>query len=364
MKILVVGATGTVGRAAATALCTLCGPGDTVLLGTRNLQAAEELARSLAAPGRPALDAAVVRLPLERATVLDGVDVVLCCAGPAVEYSHDLAARCARRGIGYVDVGGDQQLVDALDPVAREGGGAVLVGAGVQPGLLGWTVARAVSDGAREVTVYCGGHQRFTTVGAADYLAAVRSDLDSPGRCWRDGQVQRAPELRAGQRTVLPQLFGRLASVRLRLDDECVAVASECGLACLTTYSIVDAPSTAAVLHAPAGEASVTDLVGAPVEGDPYFAVVAETEDTVWEFFCTDSYEATGRIAALTAHEVLAEAPGARWASVSGAARGWGDAVGVHRRVDLSTPAPLLTPGPPAGAGSEADDALVLSGTR
>ena len=266
------------------------------------------------ARGSPAeLWATTVRLPAAPdEPALGGTDAVLCCAGPAVRLAEDLARGCIERGIAYADAGGSRRLLDALDGPARERAVPVLLGAGVQPGLLGAMIRWAGQEGSRRITVHCGGRQRLTRAGAEEYLASLSNDLGWPRGRWADGSIIAGDD---PGRAVLPSMYGPGASRHLHLDEECADAARELALTELTAYTVIGDPITASALRAViAGETDLGEAIAAASPAEPVFAIHVVGEQGALEFSCTDSYAASGRIAARTVRRIGDEEPGARWA--------------------------------------------------
>lgn len=363
MRFLIIGATGTVGRAAAAELARLRGRGDTIVLGARDRARAQTLVDELAASSAAELSATVVQLPLAPdEPALVETDAVLCCAGPAVRLAEHAARSCAERGIAYVDVGGGRSLLDALDRPAREHATPVLLGAGVQPGLLGAMIRWTGQEGSRRITVHCGGRQRLTRAGAEEYLASLSGDFGWPRSHWSDGSITAAGS--EPGRVGLPAVYGSGASRYLHLDEECAEAARELALAELTAYNVIGSETTASALRAViAGELELSEAISATVPDEPLFAIHVTGERGALEFSCTDSYEASGRIGARTVHRIGAEAPGARWASASPACEDWREPLDVR---NVAPAAGSAVPGsstpPPGGARRDGRPRAVVVG--
>lgn len=323
MRFVVIGATGTVGRAAAAELSYLCGPDDSIILAARNRKRAEALAAELAPSSSTRLSTATACLPAAPdEPVLNEADAVLCCAGPAVHLANDLARRCIEHSIAYVDVGGSRRLLETLDKPAREGAVPVLLGAGVQPGLLGAMIRRAGRNGSQRIVVHCGGRQRLTRAGAEEYLASLSSDFGWPSSYWLNGSIVASRD--DPGRTVLPSLYGSGASRHLHLDEECADTARELALTELVTYNVIGDAATASALRAViAGEMDLDGAIMATSPAEPVFAIHVVGEQNTLDFSCTDSYAVSGRIAARTVRRINNEAPGARWASASPVCEEW-----------------------------------------
>ncbi|MBM7367311.1 Gfo/Idh/MocA family oxidoreductase [Gordonia hydrophobica] len=329
MKIIVVGAGGTVGRSAVRHLRARLTASDELVLVRRGPADTDP-------EGGPAITVLDVRLPLtDWPAEFADADVLLSCAGPSYRYTDALARRCDARGVAYVDVGGDRPCLDALARV--EPTVPILLGAGVQPGLLAWLIGEVAEPGA-DVLALCGGAQPLSQAAVAEYARSVTDPDGWPGRAWVAG----SPETDTSAPPVPPTAS---ATVHLHLDAESADLAARIGPARLRCFNVVDAPRIAAALgRLVSGEISVDDVLdaarhheGADAESDraPYFTIAVTSRGPTGvrraRITVDDSYALSGAVAAATVLAVRAEPAGARWASASAAAASWADVVEVDR---------------------------------
>jgi len=102
MKILLLGAAGYTGRAAAVLLARRDDVGE-VILADYDIRDAKRLAKSLSPKCRWAM--ADVGKPLELSRLLEGIDAVAGAVGPCAEYEKPVLLSCASRGIAAVTIG-------------------------------------------------------------------------------------------------------------------------------------------------------------------------------------------------------------------------------------------------------------------
>lgn len=147
-------------------------------------------------PGAPADGVTAVtvdaRDPASLARFCAGAEVVLNCAGPAIELADTVARAAFAAGADYVDAAGDDPLHAAVGaaPAVRSGTAIAVVSAGLMPGLSGLLprlLAAHLPAGER-LTGYVGGRDRFTLTAAVDYLTAGEN-FGRPAAAWRDGRV-------------------------------------------------------------------------------------------------------------------------------------------------------------------------------
>jgi NAD(P)-dependent dehydrogenase (short-subunit alcohol dehydrogenase family) len=136
MKLILLGATGFVGRAAAARLVARPEV-EELLLVDYDIRTAKKMAQILSPKCRWAM-ADVGRLPdLER--LLEDVDAVAGAVGPCAEYERGILLACASRGIPAASIG-DAPLPEAVrrevHDAFRRGGAAAVSGCGLMPG---WT---------------------------------------------------------------------------------------------------------------------------------------------------------------------------------------------------------------------------------
>ncbi|MBB3115997.1 Gfo/Idh/MocA family oxidoreductase [Corynebacterium bovis] len=319
--VLVSGATGAVGSAAAARLLRVLGPGDRVVLLGRDAGRLAATAAALAdgrddgrdgdrgdgrTDGRgdgPTVTTALLDLAVDPAadpgadpaaalgTALDtaladgtpdaapdpadrGTTVLINAVGPSSTVTVPLAQAALSRGLHVVDPGGSARITAALDGPARRAGRTVLLGAGVQPGLTGAMLAaalRLVTDPTRaRAEIAVGGRQPLTAATLREYMDSLSADGGWPGAVWRDGAVVKEAAgagAGAGAGAVRSAAGWRPpegASLSVHLDEEYVDLARSCGLPHLRGVNVMDAPGTVRELRRViAGEATVDDVATA-----------------------------------------------------------------------------------------------------
>lgn len=201
--VAVLGAYGAVGRATARAL-----HGHVLRLGGRDPEATRALAAELESEAWP------VDLWDDDALAgfCAGVSLVVNAAGPSFQVLDRVARVALAAGADYVDPGGDQPLYDRLvgEP---DGGRVVVLNAGLMPGLTAvlprWLAGR-LGEPAQSMTTYVGLVDRFTPVGAAEYLLTLGGGHGEAQAVWRGGS--RLSHAAAPQTEVeLPGFPGRVA---------------------------------------------------------------------------------------------------------------------------------------------------------
>lgn len=213
----ILGGSGAVGRSAAAVLASAgAGP---IRIGGRNGDATAAVARVVGGEAR-AVD---VTDPSALAGFVSGCRVVVNCAGPSRRLGAVVAAAAAEAGADLVDAGGG-------GATSASGSRRVaLTHAGALPGLSGllprWLAAREF-DAVRELTLYVAVRDRFTSVGAEDYLDGVLSPETVPGGCWCSGRV--VPDPVGRTRVTLPHMDDAWASPYV--DDEARSVAAALAL--------------------------------------------------------------------------------------------------------------------------------------
>lgn len=155
MKVILLGATGAMGRRAAEALAQ--SPEVEVLTLTgRRLEAVQALAEELGGPSRAiSLD---VNDYDALVSALKGHDVAAGAIGPYYLYETLLAKAAIVAGVSYVSICDDHdaaQDVFALDNAAKERGVTILTGAGWTPGLTNILAKKGVSmlDEAKKIHI-------------------------------------------------------------------------------------------------------------------------------------------------------------------------------------------------------------------
>ncbi len=151
MKILLVGAAGFTGRAAAVLLARRDDVGELILVDY-DIRDAKRLAKALSPKCRWAM--ADVGKPVELSRLLEGIDVVASAVGPGAEYEKTVLRSCAAAGIAAATIGeGTIPAEDRreIDGVFRAAGIPAVVGCGMMPG---WTELLAAHFlGAVDATV-------------------------------------------------------------------------------------------------------------------------------------------------------------------------------------------------------------------
>jgi hypothetical protein len=136
MKIVLLGAAGFTGRAAAVLLARRDDVRELILVDY-DIRIAKRLAKAISPKCRWAM--ADVGQPLELSRLLEGIDAVAGAAGPSAEDEKTVLLACASRGIPAATIGegtlapGDRIEIDG---VFRNAGVPAVVGCGMMPG---WT---------------------------------------------------------------------------------------------------------------------------------------------------------------------------------------------------------------------------------
>lgn len=136
MKILLLGAAGFIGRAAAVLLARRDDVGELILVDY-DIRCAKRLAKALSPKCRWAM--ADVGKPLELSRLLEGIDAVAGAVGPCAEYEKTILLSCAAGGIAAATIGEGTIAAEdrrAIDGVFRDAGIPAVVGCGMMPG---WT---------------------------------------------------------------------------------------------------------------------------------------------------------------------------------------------------------------------------------
>jgi saccharopine dehydrogenase (NAD+, L-lysine-forming) len=140
VKVLLLGASGTVGNRAALELIDEPDVDELVVAG-RNEEALESLTRT-----SPKASVMTVDLEKQVPTGLDRFDVVCSCAGPAYLFELGSVEAAIEAGVHYVSLCDDGWIVDDVfkrDEAARASGVAVVSGCGLSPGITNFLVAHA-----------------------------------------------------------------------------------------------------------------------------------------------------------------------------------------------------------------------------
>jgi len=136
MKILLLGAAGFTGRAAAVLLARHDDVGE-LILADYDIRYAKRLAKALSPKCRWAM--ADVGKPLELSRLLEGIDAVASAVGPCAEYEMAVLRSCAAGGVAAASIGegtltGEDRR--EIDGAFRDAGVPAVAGCGMMPG---WT---------------------------------------------------------------------------------------------------------------------------------------------------------------------------------------------------------------------------------
>ncbi|MFA6147817.1 MAG: saccharopine dehydrogenase NADP-binding domain-containing protein [bacterium] len=136
MKILLLGAAGYIGRAAAVLLARRDEIGELILVDY-DIRNAKGLAKALSPKCRWAM--ADVGKPLELSRLLEGIDAVAGAVGPCAEYEKTVLLTCGAGGIAVATIGEGTIAEEdrrEIDGVFRNAGVPAVIGCGMMPG---WT---------------------------------------------------------------------------------------------------------------------------------------------------------------------------------------------------------------------------------
>jgi len=136
MKIVLLGAAGFIGRAAAVLLARRDDVGELILVDY-DIRDAKRLAKALSPKCRWAM--ADVGKPLELSRLLEGIDAVASAVGPCGEYEKPVLLACAASGVAAVTIGEGTIATEdrrGIDAAFRDAGAPAVVGSGWMPG---WT---------------------------------------------------------------------------------------------------------------------------------------------------------------------------------------------------------------------------------
>jgi len=227
MKILLLGAAGFTGRAAAVLLARRDDVGELILVDY-DIRDAKRLAKALSPKCRWAM--ADVGKPLELSRLLEGIDAVASAVGPSAEEEKTLLISCAGGGVAAASIGegtiaaGDRREIDGA---FRDAGVPAVVGCGMMPG---WTELLAAhflraSDSSAHPPPPSGGRYLFFSparFGGYGFLRGVAKGITGAapvpagapaGRYFAlpDGSRVGVPEGKAGNR--LGRIVGTLGTL-------------------------------------------------------------------------------------------------------------------------------------------------------
>ncbi|MBW3594760.1 MAG: saccharopine dehydrogenase NADP-binding domain-containing protein [Actinobacteria bacterium] len=147
MKVLVVGATGAVGRRVASELAQSEQVERLVLTGRDNGRA--ERTASLFGTDRVTAEALDLHDPSRLVSLARAVDVVVCAAGPHYLYEVDAVRALIDAGTHYVSLCDDHSVthrVRSMHDAARDAGVTIVSGCGLSPGLTNVLIAIAAAE--------------------------------------------------------------------------------------------------------------------------------------------------------------------------------------------------------------------------
>ena len=324
--VLVSGATGAVGSAAAARLLQVLGDGDRVILLGRNATRLDDTATALisskpdptpgATTGDPIVDTAVLtltttpdtndndtahtasHLATQLATALGTPEdtatstVLINAVGPSSTVTGPLATAALHLGMHVVDPGGSERLITELDDLAHHTQRTVLLGAGVQPGLTGAMLTaalRLVTDPTRATAeIAVGGRQPLTAATLREYMDSLSADGGWPGAIWHEGTIIKNAGSPLGD-SYAPAGWNTpdTASLSVHLDEEYVDLARAHDIASLRGINVMDAPHTVRELHRViAGEATIDDVAAASehettTDTDRYFRIAVRIDSHI-----------------------------------------------------------------------------------
>lgn len=149
MKILLLGAAGYTGRAAAVLLARREDVGELILVDYV-IRDAKRLAKTLSPKCRWAM--ADVGKPQELSRLLEGIDAVANAVGPCAEYEKTVLLLCASRGIAVATIGEGTIAAEErreIDDAFRGAGVPAVVGGGMMPGWTELLAAHFLGAGGR-----------------------------------------------------------------------------------------------------------------------------------------------------------------------------------------------------------------------
>ncbi|MBR1692658.1 MAG: saccharopine dehydrogenase NADP-binding domain-containing protein [Lachnospiraceae bacterium] len=199
----VLGAGGTVGSAVLRTLCAF--PVRHILAGIRH-------------PGRAAPEASVtvIKIDIRDERQLEAFcrqcRTVINCVGASDELSYRVAEMCAREGVNYVDVSGEEHLAEKLlewDAVFKRKKLQCMFGAGVNPGLteaLTYQLCREYRP--EQIEVYFSGSSGMSQNAAVEMLRSCYAEDTVSGAYIEAGQIRSVSGYEAEKK--LPEPTGRV----------------------------------------------------------------------------------------------------------------------------------------------------------
>lgn len=254
------------------------------------------------------------------------------CAGPSFILTdrviEQLLTQCVGPGV-FIDVGGDAAAIERWHTPLAAAGWLGILGAGVQPGLVGIAIralsARFSRTDVLRVITFTGGLQPLTPAGLAEYLQAVNDRTGYPGRYWLQGEWRKVVDT-----PPLPACFPPSADIHPYVDEEAADAARELSLLSLKSFNVTDSVEIAGLLSeimvlGEVPEVASQRVANAMTGKVPYFCLSVEgIGDRPLEhgrhtvLTCTDSYQVTGAVAAWAMGNTLTQPPlssGVTWFS-------------------------------------------------
>lgn len=334
-SIGIVGATGEVGQSVAIALRKL---GFTNIKVCARRKPENKVAENLA-------HCKIIQLDLQDQDALEDFvsdcEIVVNCAGPSHRVKDRVAQVALKAGAHYVDVAGDEPLHAQLLGSELLSNCSAVLSAGLLPGLstlLPRWLAATEFDQCKRLTVYTGGLERGSRMGAADFLLSLEHADERALAAIRGGVLT--------QRALTPRIdaalpfFPGYVSAQPYLSEESERLALELGIDELDWYNVLVGEQLRAELNrlrsVSWGQASEEELIAGSdrlvsaasldlVGRDPYqlFVVILEGKSNGEEKACTtvlrmnDSYRMSGAMGALSAAAILRGdiAPGVHYAA-------------------------------------------------
>lgn len=208
-KIAVLGATGSVGRAACRELCAL-GPYELVLC-SRQPARAKAAAQGLAT----ATEQRAVDIFTAAPSVFQDCDLVLNCAGPSWQTGWAAANLAWNSGAHYVDVAGYSLLKQRLSPYAGQAqsqGRSMILTAGWIPGIsevftrYALSTTEQVHGPAEELTLYCGARDHWSEGSVSDMIWHLFNDEHTGFGYLHKGRWTRLPFWKGNSRVTINSL--------------------------------------------------------------------------------------------------------------------------------------------------------------
>lgn len=208
-KIAVLGATGSVGRAACRELCSM-GPYELVLCSRQPAKA-----RAAAQDLNTATELRMVDIYTAAPSIFQDCDLVLNCAGPSWQTGWAAANLAWNSGAHYVDVAGYSLLKQRLTSYgeqARNQGRRMILTAGWIPGIsevftrYALTAAEQLHGPAKELTLYCGARDYWSEGSVSDMIWHLFNDEHTGFGYLHKGRWTRLPFWKGSRRVSIQSL--------------------------------------------------------------------------------------------------------------------------------------------------------------